>query len=512
MFTYNIDKEDSIKMNLQMVDQFKRQGAKRNNSIQLWITVLVSMALSAGCAAVGPDYQLPDMQIPTTWQTSDDPALLPHSELVQQWWSLFNDPLLDRLIQTAAANNRDLMSAIARVEEARADLGIVRGEHRPQLDTQGSILRQQTSDNGLTPGVEDTVYAAGATAGWEIDLFGRIRRSVEAATADYQASDEDRTDVLISLYANVALTYLDIRTFQARLIAANANIDSQRSVLALTRSRYRHGLATGLDVAQAERVLAGTEAEVPPLNIGLSQSVNALAVLLGQAPGHLATELTTVPGRIPLPPERVTVGVPANLLRQRPDVRRAERQLASQTARIGVFKADLYPSFSLSGSLGYESIDAGNLFDADSQVLSFGPSLRWNIFSAGRIRQRIKAQDARTRQALFAYEQSVLNALREVENALVAYVEDRTRLSALGRSVTASRQSVKLATELYKQGLVDFQEVLDAQRDQFSFENQLAAARGNSAANFVRLYAALGGGWDPQAGTGIKTPLADVHP
>lgn len=492
-----------------MVHQLKRQGAKQNNPLQLWVMVLASMALLMGCAAVGPDYQTPDMEVPSAWHTADDPALLPRSELVQQWWSLFNDPLLDRLIQTATENNRDLMSAIARVEEARAHLGITRGEQWPQLDAQGSSIRQETSDNGLSPGVEETIYAAGATAGWEIDLFGRIRRSVEAATADYQATAEDRTDVLISLYANVALTYLDIRTFQARLIAANANIDSQRSVLELTRSRSRHGLATGLDVAQAERVLAGTEAEVPPLNIGLSQSVNALAVLLGQAPGHLASELTA-PGQIPLPPEKVTVGVPANLLRQRPDVRRAERQLASQTARIGVFKADLYPSFSLSGSLGYESIDAGDLFDADSRVLSFGPSLRWNIFSGGRIRQQIKAQDARTRQALFGYEQSVLNALREVENALVAYVEDRTRLSALGRSVTASRQSVKLATDLYKQGLVDFQQVLDAQRDQFSFENQLAAARGNSAANFVRLYAALGGGWDPQTGTDSELPSANI--
>ena len=484
--------------------RFKPKGAKRNSSRTKLPMVLLSLVLFTGCASVGPDYRSPEMEIPTAWHTADDPALLPQSKLVQQWWSLFNDPLLDRLIQAASQNNRDLMSAIARVEEARAKLGITRGERLPQVDAQGSVIRQETSDNGLSPGVEETVYAAGATAGWELDLFGRIRRQVEAATADYEASAEDRTDVLISLYANVALTYLDIRTYQARLIAASANIGSQRSVLELTRSRYRHGLATALDVAQAERVLAGTEAEVPPLNIGLSQAVNALAVLLGQAPGSLAADLTT-PAQIPLPPEKVTVGVPANLLRQRPDVRRAERQLASQTARIGVLKADLYPSFSLFGSLGFESIEAGDLFDADSRVFSFGPSLRWNIFSGGSVRQRIKAQDARTRQALFNYEQSVLNSLREVENALVAYIEDRTRLSALERSVAASRRSVKLATDLYKQGLVDFQQVLDAQRDQFSFENQLAAARGNSAANFVRLYAALGGGWDPQRPAGVES-------
>jgi multidrug efflux system outer membrane protein len=474
--------------------QIKTNQGFNAPGVRLMVAIVVSVVL-AGCATVGPNYQPPIMDMPAAWQMTDDPALLPRAELVKRWWSLFNDPLLDRLIQTAAKNNRDLLAAIARMEEARANLGSTRGEFFPQVDANGSALWQETSDNGLGQGIDETLYAAGANAGWEIDLFGRIRRSVEAASADYQASAEDRTDVLISLYANVALTYLDIRTFQARLAAAKANIDSQRSVLALTQSRFRNGLATDLDVAQAERVLASTEAEVPPLNIGFSQSVNALAVLLGQPPGSLPAELA-MPREIPLPPEKVTVGVPANLLRQRPDVRRAERQLAAQTARIGVLKADLYPSFSLTGALGFESIDAGDLFNADSRVASFGPSLRWQIFSGGRIRQQVKAQDARTRQALFGYEQSVLNALREVENALVAYIEDRTRLSALQRSVVAARRSVKLSTDLYKQGLVDFQLVLDAQRDQFSFENQFAAARGNSAANFVRLYAALGGGWD----------------
>jgi outer membrane protein, multidrug efflux system len=497
--------------------RFKTNKGNNASGVRLMLALFVSVVF-AGCATVGPNYQPPTMEMPTAWQVTDDPALLPQAELVQKWWSLFNDPFLDLLIQTATKNNRDLLAAIARMEEARANLGSIRGERLPQVYANGSAIWQETSDNSLSPGIDETIYAVGANAGWEIDLFGRIRRSVEAAAADYQASAEDRTDVLISLYANVALTYLDIRTFQARLTAAKANIDSQRSVLALTQSRFRNGLATDLDVAQAERVLASTEAEVPPLNIGLSRSVNALSVLLGQAPGSLPAELVMLQ-EIPLPPEKVTVGVPANLLRQRPDVRRAERQLAAQTARIGVLKADLYPSFSLTGALGFESIDAGDLFNADSRFASFGPSLRWQIFSGGRIRQQIKAQDARTRQALFGYEQSVLNALREVENALVAYIEDRTRLAALQRSVVAARRSVKLATDLYKQGLVDFQLVLDAQRDQFSFENQFAAARGNSAANFVRLYAALGGGWDTDPSTSLSqttqpagpSPVAVLH-
>ncbi len=487
-----------------------KSATKASSRWKAPFAALICATLLTGCA-VGPNYQAPEMAVPENWTTAKDPALLPKGELVQQWWTLFNDPLLDDLIETAKENNRDLMAAVARVEEAKALLGFSKGARLPQLDAQGSVTRQDSSDNGLNPGVEETIYNGGIVAGWEIDLFGRIRRSVEAATADYQASDEDRTDVMISLYANVALSYLDIRTFQARLISAQANIDSQQSVLELTRSRFRHGLATNLDVAQAERNLASTEAEVPPLKIGLSQSVTALAVLLGRTPGDLPQEMR-MDQPIPLPPAKVTVGVPANLLRQRPDVRRAERQLAAQTARIGVLKADLYPTFSLTGTFGYEAIDAGDLFDAGSRFTSFGPSLRWNIFSGGRIRRQIEAQDARARQALFQYEQSVLNALKEVEDALIAYIEDRSRLSALERSVSAARRSVKLATDLYKQGLVDFQQVLDAQRDQFRFENQYAAARGNSAANFVRVYAALGGGWNPRHPAKVPQNDKQVRP
>ncbi|MDM8514974.1 efflux transporter outer membrane subunit [Desulfobacterales bacterium HSG16] len=450
-----------------------------------------------GCMSVGPNYEQPATEMPANWQNTGDPALVPDADLVRQWWTLFNDPLLNKLISEASRNNLNLMTAIARVEESRARLGIATGERYPSMDVEGSTTRQRGSENSISgAGYKETVYSSRAGSSWQIDLFGRIRRSVEAAAAQYQASEEDRTDVMITIYADVALTYLDIRTYQARLAAAKANIASQKKVLRLTQSRFKHGLTTDLDVAQSERLLARAEAEVPPLRIALAQGVNNLAVLLGRRPGTLHKHLMT-PQEIPLPPPKATVGVPANLLRQRADIRKAERLLAAQTARIGVAKADLYPSLSLTGSFGFESIDIKDLFDAGSRVLSFGPSLRWNIFSGGRIRNNIKMQDAIVRQSLFTYEQTVLNALREVENTLKAYIEDRIRLSALERSVSAARRSVKVATGLYKQGLADFQPVLDAQRDQFDFENQLAVARGNSAANFVRLYTALGGGWDP---------------
>jgi NodT family efflux transporter outer membrane factor (OMF) lipoprotein len=434
--------------------------------------------------------------MPTSWHTPLDPALETREQLVLEWWKLYDDPLLTKLITQASTDNLDLREAVARVDEARALLGVALGEEVPSLDADASISRFRTSKNYYGLGKTDTLYNPAISASWEIDLFGRIRRSVEAAGAEFQATREDRTDVMISLYANVARTYLDIRTYQARLAAADANIRSQKQVLELTRSKFKYGLATNLDVAQAERVLASSEAAVPPLRIELSKSINTMAVLLGRQPGALYDELS-VPKDIPLPPQKATLGMPADLLRQRPDIRKAERQLAAQTARIGVAKADLYPSLSLTGSFGYESISSSELFKPASNVFAFGPSLRWNIFSANRIRNRIKAQDAVARQYMLRYESTVLNALNEVENALRAYIENRVRQEALARAVAAARRSVTLATQLYKQGLVNFQDVLDAQRDQFSLENDLATAKGNSAANFVNLYAALGGGWNP---------------
>lgn len=457
---------------------------------------LFLIILLAGCAAVGPDYAPPKTDMPSSWHTPLDPAIQARESLVLEWWKLYDDPLLTRLITEAAQGNLDIKEAVARVDEARARLGMALGEEVPSLDADASITRYRTSTNNYGLGKTETQYAPGVSASWEIDLFGRIRRSVEAAGADFQATREDRTDVMISLYANVALTYLDIRTYQARLAAADANIESQKQVLELTRSKFKYGLATGLEVAQAERVLASSEASVPPLRIELSKNINTMAILLGRQPGALYDELST-PRDIPLPPEKATLGMPADLLRQRPDIRRAERQLAAQTARIGVAKADLYPSLSLTGSFGYESVNTNDLFEPASNVFAFGPSLRWNIFSANRIRNQVKAQDAVTRQYLFRYESTVLNALNEVENALRSYIEDRVRLAAMNRAVDAARRSVDLSTRLYKQGLVNFQDVLDAQRDQFSLENDLASARGSSAANFVNLYAAIGGGWDP---------------
>ncbi len=469
-----------------------------SNTFYLAASILLATILMAtGCMTVGPDYKKPTPSMPEYWHQSIDPALVPDNALIYHWWKIFEDPMLTQLIEQAADTNLDIKVAVARVNEARARLRAVSGEQGPLIDATGDTRRQRGSENDVSMGgTTYTRHAVGLDASWEVDLFGRVRRSVEAVAADLQSIREDQNDVMVTLYAEVALTYLAIRTYQSRLTAASGNIDSQKQVLALTRSRFKHGLATDLDVAQAERVLGSSEAEVPPLRIELSRAINTIGVLLGRNPGTFYEKLNPVKP-IPVPPYKITIGIPADLLRQRPDIRRAERELAAQTARIGIAKADLYPRLSLLGTFGLAAIDSKNLFESGSRAFTFGPSLRWNLFDGNRIRSLVKVEDARTEQILLRYEQTLLNALNETENALTRYKEQRLRLEALERTVVAARRSVKLATGLYKEGLTDFQNVLDAQRALFTFENQYAEARGDSVANLVRLYKALGGGWEP---------------
>lgn len=458
------------------------------------LTVFLAMI---GCTKVGPDYVKHDIKMPAGWKQPPDPALIPTKTEIKNWWTVFNDPMLTRLIEQASKSNLDLKVAVMRVKEARARLGVVAGEQFPVVDTKGEVTRQRTSENmGTTGGTTETNYLVGLDASWEIDLFGRIARSIEAETAEYQATDEDRIDVMVTMYAEVAQTYLEIRTYQACMAAARGNIESQKEVLKLTRSRFKYGLTTDLDVAQAEQVLASSEAELPPLRIELAQAINTLGVLLGRPPGALHKELSVIKP-IPMPHKEVTIGVPADLLRQRPDIRAAERRLASQTARIGVATADLYPTLSLPGYLGFGSISTNNLFNAGSSAFNIGPVLDWNIFDGGRIRSQIKVEDALTEQALLNYEITVLNALNEVENAMVAYIEKRIQFEVLQRSKKASRRALKLSTRLYKDGLKDFQNVMDAQRQLFDVENQMVKAKGTSVINLVKLYKTLGGGWDP---------------
>jgi NodT family efflux transporter outer membrane factor (OMF) lipoprotein len=459
---------------------------------------LLSLALS-GCITVGPDYAPPEPDVPDRWHQELAEGFVEGETNLHSWWRTLDDPVLDGLIERAAAGNLDLQGAFARIQEARALRGIATGERFPDVNASGSAVRNRLSEGTnefVPPGRSrtDNTYAVGLDANWEIDLWGRIRRSVEAADAGVDAAFEDYRDVLVLLYAEVALTYIDIRSLQARIRYAEDNRELQADTVRLTRARFDAGISPELDVRQAELNLATTSASIPVLEAGLARSMHRLAVLLGEHPGALHDDLVD-PRPIPDPPVEVAVGIPADLARQRPDIRRAERELASQTALVGVATADLYPRFSLTGTFGFEAYSS--LFRAGNQAWSLGIPLFWNLFDGGRVRNRIRAEDARTQQALVAYERTVLLALEEVENSMVSYLRERVRRQELAKAVEAARKSVELVKTLYTTGLTDFQNVLDSERSLAVRQDELAASEGEVVRNLVSLYRALGGGWQP---------------
>lgn len=463
--------------------------------------IIPTLLLMVGCT-VGPDYVPPEIDMPDAWHEQATEGMADGSADLRSWWTLLDDPQLNALIERAGRQNLDLRVAFARINEARAQRGVAFGQYLPDVDGVGFYQRSRASDNGIAPisdgGTsqdQENLHNAGFDATWEIDLFGRISRSVESADASLQASVEDYRDVLVLLYAEVAIAYIDVRTLQARLIARRQNVETQRQTLELTRNRFDAEIAPELDVSQAERNLASTESDIPVLETALYQTMNRLAVLLGQHPGTLHEELVEYQA-IPEVPEATLVGLPANLLRQRPDIRRAERQLAAQTAQIGVATADLYPRFSLSGTFALEATNFASTFDGDSKTYSFGPAFRWNLFDGDRVRSRIDVEDARTQQVLAIYENTVLLGLEDVENAMIAYKQERLRYLSLQRSVSAAERSVELVDTLYRNGLSNFQNVLDAQRALASEQDRLADSDGQITKNLVRLYTALGGGWE----------------
>jgi len=329
---------------------------------------------------------------------------------------------------------------------------------------------------------------------WEIDAFGGTRRAVEAAQADLESSVESNRDVLVTVLAEVGLSYLDLRGAQKQMAVARDNLRAQEQTLVLTRDRFQAGLASELDTARAEAQVASTRAQIPPLEETQQRAIHRLGVLLGKPPGELEPQLV-VAEPIPSATPRVPVGLPSDLLRQRPDIRRAERQLAAATARIGVATADLFPKFYLTAATGLQSVEASDFFDGGSRFWSLGPSVRWPTFNAGRIRQNIRAHDARQEQALLRYEQTVLISLEEVENALVAFGQEQGRHRALTESEQASRRAAALANDRYRGGLVDFLDVLEAERALLGAQDNVVQSERRLSQNLVRLYKALGGGW-----------------
>jgi multidrug efflux system outer membrane protein len=481
----------------------KERDMSRRTVLKLaWVLVPVVLA---GCTTVGPDYEQPPTAMPDAWHTTAVDGLATGEADLQTWWRLFDDQQLNELVMRSAGGNLTLREALWRVEEARALRGVVAGAQKPQVDASADASRAKASENGtLQPIVPESgldagnLFDVGVGAFWELDVFGRIRRQVEAADATTQATVESYRDVLVSLYAETALAYISVRTSQERLRIANANVDAQESTLRLTKDRFAAGLVSGLDIAQAESNLANTYSLIPVIERDLEGSLNRLAVLLGEEPGALHEELSNQ-APIPSEPQEVTVGLPVELVRQRPDVREAERLLAAQTARIGVATADLYPSFGLSGFLGVSATSGSDLLDSGSVTWSVGLPIRWSIFSGGRIRSQIRAEEARTEQLLANYERTVLLALEESENAMVAYEKEVQRLERLRQSVAATQRSLELVLTQYRSGLTDFQNVLDTQRTLLLREDELAVGEGSVVGNLVRLYRALGGGWNPDA-------------
>ena len=469
--------------------------------IQQCSVLLLGALILSGCA-VGPDYNPPEVPVPDAWQSAAVEGLSEGTATLQIWWSALDDPTLEDLVQRAEESNLTLQEATARVQEARAILGVARGGRVPDFVAGGSVQRFNGSDNSqlgqIAPnGLQTTnLFDLGVGASWEVDLFGRVRRSVESADATYEASIEDYRDVLVSLFAEVARSYVDLRTTQARLRYAEQNIAAQRASFSLTQVMFDKGASAALDVVQAESNLRNSEAFIPQLHIAINFAVNRLAVLLGETPGSLTADLLNSKP-IPRPPEDVAAGIPADLLRQRADVRRAERLLASQTARIGVATAELYPRFSLTGFFGFQSTDIDSLFDSPSQTWGVSLPFRWLIFDGGRVRSFIDIEEARAEQQLARYELTLLVAYEEVENALVAYALEQYSARSLRQAADASRTAVNLVELQYRSGLTDFQNFLDMQRSLFRQEDQLAVSEGQVMQNLISLYTALGGGWDP---------------
>lgn len=463
----------------------------------VWLVRLLMAPVSClvVACAVGPDYSGPpqlgyDL---TTWQQESPAAVAADPTALGHWWSSFDDETLEKLIHQTLAANHDLAQAASRVREARAQRRQVGATAWPSLDLSGSAVRRKQGEAD-----SESLYISGLDASWELDIFGRVQRSREAARADALAALESGRALRVSLLAEVALNYVDLCAFQTRLRLAAANVERQQQTYNLIKKRLELGLASELELREGESTLANTRAQIPPIEAGLRRAIHRLAVLVGKQPGALDQFLEEV-GDIPVARLDIAIGIPADLLRRRPDIRQAERQLAAQTARIGVATADLYPRFTLNGTLSFQATDTADLFTSMSRAGSFGPAFQWNIFNAGSVRSNITVQNERQRQALLNYEKSVLLALEEVENAMVSYARELDRRRELQRAVVASRQSVRLARVMYMDGLRDFSHVLDSQRNLFLQEDQLAESHAAVTAHLIRLYKALGGGWAGRA-------------
>jgi outer membrane protein, multidrug efflux system len=494
-------------MTPEVVRRFFCQITKR-----FWATTVSLFLLLTGCA-VGPDFHRPVTSVSGAWSgLSTDPPqpasiTTPQPAALVDWWKAFDDPMLTSLVERAIASNLDLRQAEARIRQARAQRGIVASGLWPEIDASASYNRSLNSSasfgssgtslqSTILPTVHE-LFQAGLDAAWELDIFGGVRRGIEASQADLQAAVEDRRDVLVSLIAEVGLNYVSLRGFQQQILIARQNLETQQHTAEITRKRYEAGFVSALDAANANAQVATTKSQIPVLESAAQAAIYSLSVLLAQQPAALAEELSS-DKPIPTTPPEVPVGLPSDLIRRRPDIRRAEAQLHGATARIGVATADLFPKFSLTGSFGYLSSDIGSFATWSNHFYSYGPSVTWPIFTAGRIRWNIELQKAFTEQDLAAYEQTILTALKDVETALVAYAKEQQRITSLAVAVENNLKAVDLSTKLYVAGRSDFLNVLVAQRSLNTSQDALVQSTRSLATDLIALYKALGGGWEKE--------------
>ena len=478
--------------------------------------VLAAMLWINGCAMVGPDFVKPEAPVQSKWIESRHPGIRTEPNDYRDWWMVFDDPVLTRLVATAYQQNLPLQIAGLRIFQTRAQLGVLVGNVYPQRQQgRGGANYNRASENSPNSLNADDAfwqYNVGFDVAWELDIWGKFRRAIESGVANLESSIADYDNVLVSLTAEVARTYVLLRTFEERLEIARKNVKIQQRSLEIAEIRFKAGAVTELDVAQARSLLKNTEAFIPRFEVSIRQAKNALATLLGKLPGEI-DHMLDGPRLIPKAPAQTVVDIPAELLRRRPDIQLAEYQIATQTPLIGVSKADLFPTVEIFGSFGLltstsqNTISGGqsgssfsDLFESDSFEFSGGPAVRWNLMNYGRINNRVRVEDAVLQQLIVNYEDTVIRAQQEVEDAMIGFLRKRQEAQLLDDSVKASQRSVDLSMLQYREGLIDYQRVLDTQRFLTDQQDVWTATRGDVILNLIGMYKALGGGWQIREG------------
>lgn len=473
----------------------QRKSKPGTMKLRIWGSIILFCSLLSSVTYSQTYNKYLERSLPSSWQEKDNTfqQTLPVED---QWWNVFQDPLLDSIIAIAIRQNYDLAMALDRIEIARANLNIQRGAYSPTFGVTGGWTKQQSSGHTSSLPREQTHYAdAALSMSWEVDVFGSIRNRVRAQKELYAASQEEYNAAMVSLCAQVASSYIQLREVQQELIVAQINMASQAQVLHITEVRYNTGLVSKLDVAQARSVYYDTKASIPVLEAGIIRYINTLAVLLGLYPSDVQ-DILSEPASLPEYTEIVGVGLPSNLLRRRPDIRAIERQVNAQAAQVGASRSDWWPKFYLKGSVGFASKNMDKFFDHNSLTYEIAPTVSINLFQGGQLINATRSAQSQLNETINQFNQTVLTAVQEVDNAMSSYRNSIKQIVAMREVVNQGKETLQLSLELYKQGLSPFQNVLDAQRSLLSYENALVQAQGNSLLYLIQLYQALGGGWN----------------